>query len=337
MEDKAAPEVIVVRRRADDGDEGHHGGVWKIAYADFMTAMMAFFLVMWLVSATDEKTVAQLAAYFNPIKLTDSVPADKGLRNLDAGEGREDEKPVETPKPEPKPGQAFKPKGEVKSGVAAPDVDDASLRDPFAAPAAIVAAEAKRTAADAEAKRERAGGLTRDGADEAATPHAKAEDSPPTPLASLERDLSTMREALAAALSGAPPEALKSLSLAATPEGALISLSDSWEFEMFAVGTAQPHPALTTVLEGLAAFVKGREERLVVRGHTDGRAFKARGDGNWRLSTERAHAAYLALLAAGAPERRFARIEGRADRDLAVPADPLSPRNRRIEILLMKD
>ena len=45
---------------------GHHGGAWKVAYADFVTAMMAFFLLMWLLGATDEKQRKGLADYFNP-------------------------------------------------------------------------------------------------------------------------------------------------------------------------------------------------------------------------------------------------------------------------------
>ena len=45
---------------------GHHGGAWKVAYADFVTAMMAFFLLMWLLSTTDEQTRLGLADYFSP-------------------------------------------------------------------------------------------------------------------------------------------------------------------------------------------------------------------------------------------------------------------------------
>ena len=45
---------------------GHHGGAWKVAYADFVTAMMAFFLLMWLLSVTDEETRLGLADYFSP-------------------------------------------------------------------------------------------------------------------------------------------------------------------------------------------------------------------------------------------------------------------------------
>jgi chemotaxis protein MotB len=75
------PTVIIVRRKKH-GDHGHHGGAWKIAYADFVTAMMAFFLVMWLINAANEKTRAQVASYFNPVKLTDTSTAKKGLNNI---------------------------------------------------------------------------------------------------------------------------------------------------------------------------------------------------------------------------------------------------------------
>ncbi|MRX49809.1 chemotaxis protein MotB [Paracoccus sp. S-4012] len=53
-------------RRVTVAAAGHHGGAWKVAYADFVTAMMAFFLLMWLLNATTEKQRAGLADYFNP-------------------------------------------------------------------------------------------------------------------------------------------------------------------------------------------------------------------------------------------------------------------------------
>ena len=54
---------------------------WKIAYADFMTAMMAFFLVMWLINATDQETREVVATYFNPIRLAEATSDRKGLRD----------------------------------------------------------------------------------------------------------------------------------------------------------------------------------------------------------------------------------------------------------------
>jgi chemotaxis protein MotB len=72
-------EIIIVRRGGHDEDEVHHGGVWKIAFADFMTAMMCFFLVMWLINAANEQTRAALASYFNPIKLVDRNTSRRGI------------------------------------------------------------------------------------------------------------------------------------------------------------------------------------------------------------------------------------------------------------------
>ncbi|PWK71651.1 MotB family protein [Aminobacter sp. AP02] len=78
-------EIVIVRRAHSDHDEGHHGGAWKIAFADFMTAMMCFFLVMWLISAANEQTKAAVASYFNPVKLVDRNASRKGLEDLGDG------------------------------------------------------------------------------------------------------------------------------------------------------------------------------------------------------------------------------------------------------------
>ena len=78
--DTAAPhEIVIVRRRGGDGDDGHHGGAWKIAFADLMTAMMAFFLVMWLLNVSDKEKIQQIATYFNPLKLNSKQPSKKGV------------------------------------------------------------------------------------------------------------------------------------------------------------------------------------------------------------------------------------------------------------------
>jgi chemotaxis protein MotB len=55
--------VIIIKKKAK-GHGGHHGGAWKVAYADFVTAMMAFFMVMWLLAQTDQSTRQQLSEYF---------------------------------------------------------------------------------------------------------------------------------------------------------------------------------------------------------------------------------------------------------------------------------
>ncbi|MGI6851717.1 MotB family protein [Mesorhizobium sp. 1B3] len=136
-------EIIIVKRR-DDLEEDHHGGVWKIAYADFMTAMMCFFLVMWLINAANEETKLAVASYFNPIKLVDHDAAARGLDNPG-----EDKRPADSPsqssdvdaQKSSKDGQATAGPSQVdNSAVSADDKnfsDENLFRDPYAVLAEI--------------------------------------------------------------------------------------------------------------------------------------------------------------------------------------------------------
>jgi chemotaxis protein MotB len=76
----AAPQIIVIKRKKA-GHGGHHGGAWKVAYADFVTAMMALFIVLWLMSA-DKEVQQSVSAYFNnpsgPGKMTGTAAAGMG-------------------------------------------------------------------------------------------------------------------------------------------------------------------------------------------------------------------------------------------------------------------
>ena len=74
---------IIIRRVEAAAESGHHGGAWKVAYADFVTAMMAFFLLMWLLNATTEKQRQGLADYFDPTIVQSSA---RGAQGLDGGD-----------------------------------------------------------------------------------------------------------------------------------------------------------------------------------------------------------------------------------------------------------
>lgn len=81
---QATPEpapVIIVKRAGDHHDHGHHGGAWKIAYADFVTAMMAFFMLLWILGATTEQQRKGIADYFTPtlVKFTESGAGSNGV------------------------------------------------------------------------------------------------------------------------------------------------------------------------------------------------------------------------------------------------------------------
>ena len=64
--DTALAPVIIIKKIIDDGHGGAHGGAWKIALADMMTAMMAFFLLMWLLGASNDDQRKSIADYFKP-------------------------------------------------------------------------------------------------------------------------------------------------------------------------------------------------------------------------------------------------------------------------------
>ena len=58
--------ATIIKKKRINVVNGHHGGAWKVAYADFVTAMMAFFLLMWLLNATTEEQRRGIADYFDP-------------------------------------------------------------------------------------------------------------------------------------------------------------------------------------------------------------------------------------------------------------------------------
>src|SRR5512143_4021123 len=70
---------IVIKRIKKGGGDGHHGGAWKVAYADFVTAMMAFFLLMWLINTTSPEQKRGIADYFAPASVSQSTSGSGGI------------------------------------------------------------------------------------------------------------------------------------------------------------------------------------------------------------------------------------------------------------------
>src|SRR6188768_4209944 len=76
--DEREPTIII--RRSRKKHAAHHGGAWKVAYADFVTAMMAFFMLLWLLANADKSRLKGLAEYFSPATV-DGAPMDPTLTN----------------------------------------------------------------------------------------------------------------------------------------------------------------------------------------------------------------------------------------------------------------
>ena len=130
-------EIIIIKRGNEEEAE-HHGGAWKIAFADFMTAMMALFLVLWLINAANEETKRAVASYFNPIKLVDRNRSTKGVSEQKGGQTASEESGAATETQE-----VEKDKHLTTKSLKAPDSsssksdieksEDAFFADPFAA------------------------------------------------------------------------------------------------------------------------------------------------------------------------------------------------------------
>lgn len=127
------------------------------------------------------------------------------------------------------------------------------------------------------------------------------------------------------------------VSVQATDEGMLISLTDAANDTMFSLGSAEPRQRTIEIMERIARLLATQPGSIVIRGHTDARPYRSGTYDNWRLSTARAHAAHDILVRGGLDDQRVERIEGYADHKPKVGSEPVAPENRRIEILLRKE
>jgi chemotaxis protein MotB len=71
--------TTIIVKKIKKGHGGHHGGAWKVAYADFVTAMMAFFLLLWLLNATTQEQRSGISDYFAPASVSRSTSGSGGL------------------------------------------------------------------------------------------------------------------------------------------------------------------------------------------------------------------------------------------------------------------
>src|SRR5271156_2447044 len=71
--------IIIKKVKKGGHGGGHHGGAWKVAYADFVTAMMAFFLLMWLINTTSPEQKKGIADYFAPASVSETTSGSGGI------------------------------------------------------------------------------------------------------------------------------------------------------------------------------------------------------------------------------------------------------------------
>ena len=315
---------VIVKKIKKGGHGGHHGGAWKVAYADFVTAMMAFFLLLWLLNATTEEQRLGISNYFAPGATSKEASGAGGVLG-----GLSPNEPG--PMSSTSPVHVTLPLPPIPAQVNAPSADQDDTNT-------------NRSADDDAAQSGRADptkDLARDLKTDSVNDPAKLTDQQKKRIAEKEQEraFDEAEKELRQAIQSVPQlQALKdSLIIDRTPEGMRIQIVDQDKLEMFPLGSANMYDYTKALLGKVAEVVKLTSNKIAISGHTDARPYARGNYTNWELSVDRANASRRALIEAGLPPERIARVTGNADTDLLIPTDPLSPRNRRISITLLQD
>ncbi len=289
---------IIIKKVVKGGHGGHHGGAWKVAYADFVTAMMAFFLLLWLLNVTTDEQKAGIADYFSPSTASVSTSGANGMLG----------------------GQTLVTDGAKISDTGVPTVV-MNLTPPESTDGASDAGEEEGSStesieelSDEELEHELAE-REQEAFDEAVDAIQQAIQDVPE-LA----DLS------------------KNLIIDMTPEGMRIQLVDQDRKSMFESGKADLLEHTSSLIQMITRVVERLPNKIKITGHTDATPFRADdGYGNWELSSDRANASRRALLQAGLAPERIAMVTGKAETEPLFPEEPQAPSNRRISIVLLRE
>jgi chemotaxis protein MotB len=292
-EAKARPIYI---KRVKKVAGGHHGGAWKVAYADFVTAMMAFFMVMWLITAVSKDQRAAIFDYFkNP-----SMEPGKSVKPAPGqmGPGGASTSPINLGGGLDAPKTSLKKTDKIGATVMTSPATPIDLKTPEQK-----AAEAAEVAKLLEKKQ-------------------------------LDALMADLKEAISKSQALQPFK--DQLLLDITPEGLRIQILDAQNRPMFDIGSARLKPYTGEILRVVTTYLRTVPNRLSITGHTDMTPYAGvTGYTNWDLSTDRANSARRALEGAGLDTDRISRVVGLSSSVLFDKENPRSPVNRRISIVVM--
>lgn len=326
---KMAATANIIRKIEVVEGGGHHGGGWKVAYADFMTAMMAFFLLLWILSSSDEQKLRGIAEYFTNA----TMPGGSGVLDgatlgppgtLTASNGAVVARGSELGKvDDPSPA-----KWEIKDVTPTASPTETRLgtnlgdhENPAAGAPSEIVAEAESTDVTGKAASEGAVAGSHDADSEA------------------EVQLSELEREVYQAMQNNPDlrPLMPNVVFEETPAGLQIQIIDQDGKPMFASGRADLPEATSTLLATLGTSLSKLDNKLVISGHTDAVPFSKGGNyDNWDLSSDRAHATRRVFEASGVTGDRIIRVSGMAASDPLVVEDPKHASNRRVSILVQR-
>lgn len=275
---------------------GGHGGAWKVAYADFVTAMMAFFIVMWILASSAE-VKEQVSSYFSEpgtfsfLNGKEAIPVDLGLKPAPGKKGKGDGDAGE------------KSKNDGQGGFMQFEVSlDKESRD------SLIGQLKEQAMQDSLAAQQRVESMGKE-------------------LGDALKDIMGQQPEL--------KEILSSIIIEMTKEGLKIELIESSESMFFEVGSANVRKEARDILQKLASEIGKLPNHVIIEGHTDSRGYAANAKyTNWELSADRANAARRILGNAGLWEGQIMSVTGYADQKLRNVQNPFDISNRRISIII---
>lgn len=294
-----ADERPIIIKRIKKSGGGHHGGAWKVAYADFVTAMMAFFLLLWLLGNTTDEQKKAIGNYFNP---TIAVADSSSTVSVMDGQPQV----METMSGAASAEADIEEEGTGATGDGTGANTDAEQPDAVDQGQKPIDAKEAEQALKAEEEKK---------FEEVKKQIQQVIDETP--------DLSGIKD---------------NLQIDQTPEGLRIQLLDKEKESMFASGSSNMDEKSRKLLSLVAQAVKGMPNKLAIAGHTDSTPYVgADGRTNWELSSDRANAARRVLVENGVDPTHVRNVVGRADTDPFIKENPQDPQNRRISITLLSE
>jgi chemotaxis protein MotB len=340
---------IIIKKVKKGGHGGHHGGAWKVAYADFVTAMMAFFLLLWLINATTPEQRRGIAQFFTPDAVSRSSVGSGGIL------GGQTVSPGELPRTTG--GVVLSvpvmPSGETQEVERDPAENGDSGEQTAEGPAPGTAPATQPGMQPGTQPGEQPGDqpntqpnnaqIAGEPRDQAGNPAGQTRDPTAAELhqAAREREEQEFQRAeqeLRQAIQDIPDlrNLAQNLIIDRTPEGLRIQLVDQERASMFPLGSANPNDNLRRLFGTIAQVVQRMPNRISVTGHTDATPYTRANYSNWELSTDRANSSRRGLIDAGVPATRISYVVGKAEQEPLISDNPFDPRNRRISIVLLR-
>ena len=311
----AEEKSTIIIKKKKGGHGGAHGGAWKIAYADFVTAMMAFFMVMWLLNTTEAPTRQAIASYFRRPGIFSENP---GRAVMTGAAGI---------LPEGVPPSQFKGESEYdgkiqKAPKSTEETDEIKLAETISGKIKELKQLVKKMN-DLKVSQSQ-----QDFGAKALEEIEKMQEQ--------RQELLNLQEKIKNEIELSPDlkELLGELDVKVDADGLNIEIMDTDKVSMFESGRANINPQAKAAFQKLADLIKPMSNTIDIIGHTDSKPYQSK-DGsytNWELSSDRANSARRLMQAQGIAPERFRNIVGRADMEPKIKDKPDAASNRRITL-----